>query len=433
MPTRKLTDLFVERVRAPASGRIEYFDASFPGLALRVTENGSKSWSVFYRFSGRLRRFTIGSYPAIKPAQARREAQAALEQVRAKVDPAEEKRAQRQRSPEKDTFGIVARDYLDRHVRANNRPSTIAEAERDLNRDALRVWDKRPIGSITRRDAIDLIDEIVERGARVQANRTLTRLGALFDWAVEKERLAVSPVAGMKRPTQEQARDRVLTDDEIRWLWSGSDLIGWPFGPMTKLLLLTAQRRDEVAGLTWAEVDSEKSVWTIPGQRAKNGRLHEVQLSAKAMEILRSLPHIGDDLAFTTTGDTTISGFSRSKRRLDEAMITARRRELGLPEGDDGLRKKLKLPAGKPLPVEIPNWTLHDLRRTAATGMARLNFPPHVVDKILNHTGGTIRGVAAVYNRFAYMEERRNALEAWARYVECLKSSAPANVVQLRA
>jgi integrase len=431
MPKKKLTDLFVERVKPPQQGRVEYFDASFPGLALRVTDNGGKSWCAFYRFNGRLRRFTIGRYPAIKPAQARREAQAALERMREGTDPADEKRARRsQRDPATDTFATVAADYLERYAKPNLRKSTFLQAKRDLEFDAVPAWRDRPIGSVARRDVIDLIDRIIARGAPVQANRTLTRIRALFNWAIEKDHLAASPIARMKLPTQEQARDRVLSDDELRWLWKACDEIGWPFGPTTKLLMLTAQRRDEVATLNWADVDLEKRVWTIPREKAKNDRAHEVQLSDAALAVLKSLPRIGEDMVFTTTGETPVSGFSRSKRRLDDAMIRARRQSLGLPEGDKEYRRALKLPAEKELPTEIPGWTLHDLRRTAATGMARLNFPPHVVDKVLNHASGTIKGVAAVYNRFAYLEERRAALDAWGRYVEALVHAAPdSNVI----
>ena len=417
MPTRKLTDLFVERAKPPARGRVEYFDAAFPGLALRITDNGSKSWCAFYRFEGRLRRFTIGRYPAIRPAQARREAAAALERVRAGVDPAEEKRAHREiRPPEADTFGAVAIDYLERHHKKNSRKSTFLEAKRDIERNVLPEWGNRPIASIGRRDVIDLIEAIIARGAEVQANRTLARLRALFNWAIEKDRVAASPVARMKLPTQEQTRDRVLSDDEVRWLWQAGDEIGWPFGPLAKLLLLTAQRRDEVAGMTWAEIDFVKRVWTIPRHKAKNNRVHEVQLSEAAIEVLRSLPQTSDGLVFTTTGERAVSGFSKSKRRLDSAMLKAKWAELGARKGD-----------------AIPGWTLHDLRRTAATGMARMNFPPHVVDKVLNHVSGAIRGVAAVYNRFTYLDERRAALDAWARHIGTIVEPADANVVELRA
>jgi integrase len=418
VPTRKLTDLFVERAKPPARGRVEHFDAAFPGLALRITENGGKSWCAFYRFKGRLRRFTIGSYPAIKPAQARKEAAAALERVREGFDPAEEKRARRDlRSPDADTFSAVAYDYLDRHLAKNDAASTYQEAKRDLEHDALPKWGKRLIASISRRDVIDLVDGIIARGAEVQANRTLARLRALFNWAIEKDRVGASPVARMKLPTKEFARDRVLSDDELRWFWAGCGEVGWPFGPLAKLLLVTAQRRDEVAGMEWPEIDLVKRVWTIPRHKAKNNRVHEVHLSDAALDVLRSLPHIRDGLVFTTTGMTAVSGFSKAKRRLDTAMLKAKRAELGTHKGD-----------------AIAGWTLHDLRRTAATGMARLNIAPHVVDKVLNHVSGTIRGVAAIYNRFQYLDERRAALDAWGRFVDNLVAPpASNNVTELRA
>jgi integrase len=239
----------------------------------------------------------------------------------------------------------------------------------------------------------------------------------------------------VKPPTKERSRDRALSDDEIRWFWHSCGELGWPFGPIFKLLLLTAQRRDEVGGMRWSELDLDKRIWTLPRQRAKSDRGHELQLSEGAIDILRALPQIAADgrLVFTTTGKTPVSGFGNVKRRLDAAMVKARRRSLGLPEEEREFRNATGLAANEPLPVEIPEWTLHDLRRTAATGMARLNIPPHVVDKILNHSGGTIRGVAAVYNRFAYLEERRAALEAWGRYVtELIAPARSTNVIALR-
>lgn len=207
---------------------------------------------------------------------------------------------------------------------------------------------------------------------------------------------------------------------------------------MFKLLLLTAQRRDEVGTLEWPELDLDNATWTIPREKAKNDKAHEVQLSAAAGEILRALGEPEDQrrrFVFQSgAGERPISGFSRAKRRLDRAMVKMRREELGLPVDDDKYRKALNLKPDDKLPVEIPKWILQDLRRTATTGMAKLNIPPHVVDKILNHTGGTIRGVAAVYNRFGYLEERRQTLAAWGQYVEQLVGRKEAgNVTQLRA
>jgi integrase len=419
MSKKKLTDLFVERAPVPLRGRTEYFDAGFPGLSLRVTDNGRKSWSLFYRFHGRLRRFTIGHYPAIKPAQARREATTALERVRQGIDPAVEKKERRDNPlPATETFESLAQDYLERHVRKNCAPASYREAKRDLEWNVLPAWRGRPIANITRRDAIGLIDGLVERGVEIQANRTLARLRALFNWAIEKDRILASPIAHMKPPTKERARDRALSDDEIRLFWLACDEIGWPFGHIFKLLLLTGQRRNEVGGMRWTELDVDKRTWTLPRSRAKSDRGHEVHLSESAIDLLRSLARVTSgvgklDFVFSVTGTTAVSGFGNAKRRLDAVMLAAKHHEIG------------------PKAEGIPNWTLHDLRRTAATGMAKLNIPPHVVDKVLNHVSGTIRGVAAVYNRFEYLDERRAALEAWGQYVVGLAKPPPANVIKI--
>ncbi len=433
MPTKKLTDLFAERINPPAHGRIEYFDAAFGSLALRVTASGHKSWSLFYRTGGRLRRFTLGKFPALKPATARREASRVLEQVVLGVDPLAVRKAQRYvRPPEQETFGAVVRDYLDRYAKKNTAASTYAETERVLEGDDFKAWQKRPLASISRRDVNDVIDAIAIR-AEVQANRTLAKLRALFNWTVEKDRIATSPVDGMKPPTREQSRDRALSDDEIRWFWAACDSSGWPFGPLAKLLLLTAQRRDEVASMEWAEIDFGKALWEIPAQKAKNNNAHLVPLSDAALVILKALPCIGKGLIFTTTGKTPVSGFSRAKRRLDKEMERVRRASLNLPQEDDAYRRASRVPAKKQLPIETPPWIIHDLRRTAATGMARLKVAPHVVDKVLNHFSGEISGVAAVYNKFEYLEERRAALDVWGRYVSNLVAPAPANVVRFRS
>jgi integrase len=412
MPTKRLTDLFVERVKPPARGRIEYFDAAFGGLALRVTEKGHKSWSLHYRIGGRLRRLTIGSYPAIKPAEARRDAGRALDRVHQGFDPAEDKRAHRLVAQHQSVAEVV-RDYLDR-VQRNAAPNTYRVTKHTFERDVLPIWQNRLIQSITRGDVHRVIDPILAREADVHANRVMARLRAFFNWAVERDLLSVSPLAGMKPPTKERPRDRALSDDELRWLWRASEMVEWPFGPLVKLLLFTAQRRDEVARMEWSEVNFEKRNWTQPREKTKNDQAHEVQLSAPAIEVLNLALPIGKRFIFTNNGKAPVSGFSHAKVRLDVAMLKAKREELG---------DKCEA---------IPHWTLHDLRRTAATGMARLNFPPHVVDKILNHRSGTIRGVAAIYNKYAYAEERRAALEAWGRYVETLVAPAPARVVALR-
>ena len=346
MPTKKLTDLFVERVKPPVSGRTEYFDAGFGSLALRVTAGGHKSWSLFYRAGGRLRRFTLGNYPAFKPADARRESPGfSRRSGRAATRSPRRRRQRYARTPEQETFGALVQDYLERYAKKNTAASTYAETKRILEGDDLKDWQKRPLVSITRRDVIDVIEKIATR-AEVQANRTLAKLKAVFNWAVEKDRITVSPIQGMKPPNKEEERDRFLTDDEIRWFWAACEATGWPFGPMDQLLLLTAQRRDEVAGMEWDEIDFEKATWSMPRHKAKNGRAHDVHLSAPALAILRSLPRVSNRFVFTTTGKTPVSGFSRAKRRLDKDMEKARRAALNLPLDDEAYRRALaSLPA----------------------------------------------------------------------------------------
>jgi integrase len=413
MPRQKLTDLFVAKVAPPTKGRMEYFDTTFPALALRVTDNGHKSWSLFYRTHGRLRRFTIGPYPAFDPSAARKAASTALHKVQDGGDPSEEKRARRNApKPTADDFASVAREYLERQVKRNTAASTYRETARILEQDVIPVWGKRSVRSIERRDVTALVDDKVATGAEVQANRILARLRTLFGWAVEKDRVASNPCDGLKPPTKEKARDRVLAEEEIRIFWHAADELDWPFGPLFKLLLLTAQRRDEVASMEWSEIDLETGIWTIPRHKAKNDNGHEVQLSAAALAIIRDLPRVDGPYLFSTNGKTPVSGFSRAKERLDASM-----------------RAVLNEVSAE---AQLDPWILHDLRRTATTGMAALRVLPHVVDRILNHTSGTIRGVARVYNRFEYSDERKAGLEAWGRKVGSITSGvAQGNVVPI--
>jgi integrase len=396
LPKKKLTDLFVDKVR-PGPSRIDYFDASFPGLALRVTPRGAKSWTVHTRLHGRLRRFTLGSYPALSPAQARRKASDTIDRAAGGVDPLAEKRARQAAVGPLGSVSAIANEYLERHCRRNTATITYRETKRIFSREVIPAWDRRLLRDIKRRDVIALLDCLVDRGAPVLANRVLARLRSFFNWCIEKDLLDASPVTGLKPPTKERSRDRVLSDDEIRWFWKACDAIGWPFGALFKLLLLTAQRRDEVGTIEWSDFDLVTTHWTLPRDKAKNDRAHEVSLAAPAVEILMGLPRIGERYVFSTNSTTPVSGFSRAKNRLDQEMVIARD-----GEGSDTM---------------IEPFILHDLRRTAATGMARANVPPHVVERILNHVGGSIRGVAAVYNRHAYADEKRRALEDWAEHV----------------
>jgi integrase len=395
------------------------FDSEVRGFGLKVTPAGRKVYILQYRMGGRksvTKRYTIAEHGDFTADQARAEAVKLRGQIRMGIDPQSDKKARALPRPQAHTFAETADDYL-RHVAKTLRPSSAREWTRIIERDVKPAWGAVPSASITRRDVRELVDGIANRGAGVQANRTLARLKTLFNWAGEQDIIPSSPVTGLKPVAKEVERDRVLSDDEIRWFWSACERLGWPFGPLFKLLLLTAQRRDEVGTLEWSHLSADGRTWTMPREKSKNDRAHEVQLSPTARGVIDALPRVCETLAFTTNGVRPVSGFSRAKAALDRLMEAQRREELGL---------------AKDAPPAIPSWILHDLRRTAATGMARLNIAPHVVDKILNHTSGSIRGVAAIYNRHSYLEERRAALEAWGRWIDALLEGCPANVVPLR-
>jgi integrase len=228
---------------------------------------------------------------------------------------------------------------------------------------------------------------MVVSGAPGRANHALAAIKKLMNWAVDRGMIEINMIAGVKPPTKIIPRERILSDPEISRFMEAAQVEGYPFGTICLILLLTAQRRGEVTGMKWSEMDFEHLVWVIPGTRAKNGMLHEVPLSTPVVEILRALPRFeGSDYVFTTTGTTVVSGLGNAKYRLEKAVGSF-------------------------------DWWVHDLRRTAASGMARLGVAPHVVEKVLNHKSGLISGVAAVYNRYGYQSEKRQALEAWANWV----------------
>jgi integrase len=412
LPTIKLTQLAIERIKPPMSGRVEYWDSQLPGFGLRISpprpgkpKETAQTYQVLCRVkdngAAKLVRLKLGTVAEISVGDARKMAADIMVKARQGINPAVA--ARRQNEPR--IFEAVAADYVKRYAKKHTKPTTWQELERQLKVDVLPKWATRPIRSVTRQDVVALLDGITNRGSPVQANRTLTRLKTLFKWALDEELISSDPTARVRKVVKEAGRDRVLSDDEIRLFWASCEGLGWPFGPLFQLLLLTAQRRDEVGTMGWAEIDLDKRLWVMPREKAKNDWAHEVHLSELAVEILERLPKIGQTPRFVfTTNGRPVSGFSRAKATLDRRMCAL---------------------AG----TGIESWILHDLRRSAATGMARLNIAPHVVEKILNHVSGTIRGVAAVYNRHSYIQERKAAIEVWGQYV---KEIVHPNPVEMR-
>lgn len=360
--------------------RYDVFDVLLPSFGIRVSPSGRKAWFVFTRTAGIQRRITLGVYPPMSLAEARDAARIALSSAptEAAVLPVP---------------ALVLRnaipEFVEKHARPKNR------SWRDTQRDLLKfdAIADLPLSQIRRPDVVRVLDSIIAGGAATRANRALAAIKKLFAWYLDRGAIETNPIAGLKPPSKETCRDRVLTEHEIRKCWAAADAEEWPFGQFLKMLLLTAQRRGEVAEMRWTEIDFAAATWTIPAARAKNGTTHLVPLSPLALEVLASIPKFADsEFVFTTTGRSPVSGFGRLKERLDRVV-----------GGDE--------------------WRLHDLRRTVATNMAMLGIQPHVIEAVLNHRTGIVSGVAAVYNRHAYAQEKRHALIVWADRIGILANA----------
>ncbi|GEO19352.1 integrase [Microvirga aerophila] len=382
----KLTKSTIDSVPASAK-EVIWWDIDLKGFGLKVTPAGRKVFLVQYRPAGdrrNPRKYTIGEYGQVTPYQARVEAQRVLAERAAGRDPQADKQATKRRIASEQVADLVT-EFLTRHA-AQNR--TAGETGRIFRREVLPLWGRRTLGEIRKRDVVALLDGVRGRGAPVMANRVLAAIRKFFNWCISRGLLEVSPCTGVGTPTRERARHRTLSDEELTAVLTAAREIGHPFGSIVQMLALTAQRRDEVGRLTWDQLDLEQAVWVMPPEHAKNGKPHLVHLSEPVLQLIQNTPKLGD-VVFSTDGATAFQGFSKSKARLDQLS-------------------------------GVSAWTLHDLRRTVVSGMARLGIAPHVADKILNHQSGTISGVAAVYQRHEFLDQRRQALDVWATFVSTL-------------
>jgi integrase len=377
---RKLTTKFIEGQKPDPSKRLDFRDELMPGLVLRISTSGTKTFCLHKRINGKMRRLTIGRFPIMSLADAR-------ERVRQVLYEIETGRFEDRTGIEveaKRTLGDVIPDYIEKHAKIHNRDWKRKEA---LLAKFTTLHGKR-IGEIKRADVVKACDVIVKT-APVSANRALAHLKHLMSWCVESGIIDASPISGMKPRAKEQPRERVLTDDELGALWAACGDEGYPFGDCMKLLMLSGQRRAEVAEMRWSELDLENRLWTLPSSRAKNGKQHTVPITDAMLEVLRKTPRFfNSDYVFTTTGKSPVSGFGRVKDRLDKA----------LPEGTEP-------------------WIIHDLRRTMSTNMAVLGVPQPVTEALLNHKTGVVSGVAAIYNVYSYADEKREALAQWSKHV----------------
>jgi integrase len=398
MPSAKLTDPFVKNAKPAEKGkRSEWWDSSLPAFGLRVTESGSKSWQVMYRHQGRLRRMGLGGYPVLSLADARKAAQAALRAASEGKDPA----ATKAEGTDAGTVKARFEEWMKRD-QATNR--TADEVRRTFERDVLPKWSARQASAITKGDVLELVESVVDRGAPVAANRVLAYLKRFFGWQVGRGNLDVDPTWKAERPTAEKSRDRVLSDAELVEIWRAAEKEGEPFGHAVRLLLLNGARREEVLQATKTEYHD--SALHLGDDRTKTSVGREIPLSDFALEILADLPeHKGPYLFSTTKGEAPFSGVSKAMERLRLRILEARA-EAALAAGEDAAKVE-----------PMPEWRLHDLRRSMATGLQRLGVRLEVTETLLGHISGSRSGVVGVYQRHRFRDEARAAAQLWADHV----------------
>ncbi|MCG8436286.1 MAG: tyrosine-type recombinase/integrase, partial [Gammaproteobacteria bacterium] len=325
------------------------------------------------------RRLTLGSYPALSLDLARDAARAALKDIAEGKDPAAE-RAILSGGPI--TFEGFAKAYIERHAKRRKKSWRADQAM--IENDLLPAWRRRPADTVSRRDVIELLEQVVERGHPTAANRRLALIRKMYAWGKTVDLTSISPTEGISKPAKEGQRTRILSDQEIAALWSAWDKQGWPFGFMFKLLLLTGQRRSDIASMALADIKLASHVWAPPLAAATADGVHELPLSSFALEILASMPRTESAFVFPSRRDRErpVSGFSNATRRSRELS--------GVTDFQPG-----------------------DLRRTAAVGMARLGARPEILDGILNIRIRIESGVSGIYKLAAEMEQKRDVVEAW--------------------
>jgi integrase len=378
VPTAHLTDRKVQSL-ATSSVQEDFWDDRLPGFGVRVTQAGRKTFVVRYRVGTLRRRLSIGLYPALSLAQARDRAKEVLYEVHRGGDPQAERR-------DAESFAELAAEYLEKHAKRKKR--TWRDDECKINREILPYWKHLKAKEIRRRDVIVLLDRIVERGVPQQANRVKSLISKIFNFGINRGIVEANPAHLLERPAEEHARERVLTESEIRVLWQALDRETLPIRVLFKLRLLTAQRGGEIVSMRWQDV--EGGWWTIPGAVAKNGLSHRVPLSVQAQALLEELRPV--------TGDSEwVFASSVSRGTYMKWASGAAARKLVKTTGID--------------------FVPHDLRRTAASLMTSIGVPRLVVAKILNHVE---TGVTAVYDRHSYDAEKKQALALWGNKVEAI-------------
>lgn len=379
----RFTDRWLQSVAPPDQGRLEYTDLLCPGLHVRITGRGLKTFSAMMRVHGRLQRRTIGLYPAFSLAEARAKTLAMMRGAAEGIDP-RQPRLTLEKAP---TYAELVEQYTEKHLKPNARSWRNLRA--NLLHPALRHLRTRSVITIMKADLVEVLDSLVAAGKPQAAVNLLRTLKMLWNWAADRDIIIHNPTERIRPPAKPHERDRVLLDVEIAAIWQASFQLPAPYGQMYRMFLLTGQRRGEVATMRWCEVADD--LWTIPREKVKKDRSHAVPLTATALATIRSLPCYGaDTFVFSTTGGASpSSNFSKVKQEMDRLC-------------------------------GVSDWTIHDLRRTVRSKLAELGVPREVARKVLNHEDGK---VDRIYNRHEYLAEKREALERWEKKLLSLSSS----------
>jgi integrase len=365
MPTVHLTDISIKALKAPEQGQTTYWDASLPAFGIRVSQGGTKAWTVVHGETRK--RITIGRYPVISLQQARGEAKRVLAEITLGNGGGVGMR-----------FEEALASFLTTHCAVKNKPGTAKETERLLRRHFLPTLKNRVLEDISTRDFTAIVDRALETPS--EAKHAFTAGKTFFRWAARRRYIRHSPADGLAAPSKSVARDRVLSDEELVRVYCVARRRGHPFGTIVELLLLTGQRRSEIGSLRQSFVDHSTKVITLPGGLTKNGREHTFPYGELVARALREAMPNGELLfAARRTTERSFCGWSKGKAAFD--------RECG-----------------------IDHWTLHDLRRTFSTIQARIGTPPHITERILNHQVGTLTAIAKIYNRYSYLDEMREAM-----------------------
>jgi integrase len=388
--SEKLTDIRIKNLAAE-SKQFELSDSQVLGLRIRVSFGGTKAFYFMYRIGEKKRRIKLGTYPEISVKEAREKARYASKKVAEGKDPQAEKQAQRL-NYDQELFGGIVELHISMHVDANTKPRSASETKRILRKKFVPIWRRLHISQIDKKMVLEALDEILERDGPSAANHAFSAIRKFFNWCIERDYLRHSPCQGLKKPAKNQERERTLDDHELASVWKATSDIGYPFGHYVKLLILTGQRRSEVAGLRWSELDLDQSFWEQSTN--KSDRLHLVPLSRQAKKVILSIPKVHKELLFPARGGSNpISGFSKWKKRFDQIC-------------------------------GVSDWTLQDLRRTLATKMDKLKVPLVVSELTLNHSSKSLSGVARVYHRHDYWEEKCEAMQNFADKLDLIVSAA---------